>query len=219
MAVVEDQALFRQLLVTGLDAAAGVSVAAAAADVASARRTLLHEGTDPAVRAIDVAVLDVQLGDGSGIDLGIELRAANPGIGIVLLSATDSLDVLLDLPRTMTHGWSYLSKTSALSLPALLRAIEVSAEGRSVFDPELVARRRPRRGTGLSRLSARQYEVLRLLAEGLSNAGIASRLGLAPRSVDNHIAGIYAELGLASGGVVNPRVAAALRFLDESAPS
>lgn len=215
--MVEDQALFRQLLVTALDSAPVISVVAAAADVASARRTLREENAG--VKSIDVALLDVQLGDGSGIDLGIELRAANPALGIVLLSATDSLDVLLDLPRTLTQGWSYLSKTSALSLPALLRAIEVSAEGRSVFDPELVARRRPRRGTGLARLSTRQYEVLRLLAEGLSNAGIAGRLGLAPRSVDNHIAGIYAELGLASGGVVNPRVAAALRFLEESSAS
>lgn len=213
VAVVEDQPLFRQMLATTLDAANGVSVVTTAAGVDAARSAF----ADPDLGHVDVALLDVQLGDGSGIDLGVELRATRPGLGIVLLSATDALDVLLELPRSVSQGWSYLSKTSSLSLPTLVRAIEVSAEGRTVLDPELVAKRRPRSGSSLARLSGRQYEVLRLLAEGLSNAGIASRLGLAPRSVDNHIAAVYAELGLASGGVINPRVGAALRFLEESA--
>ena len=212
VAVVEDQPLYRQLLATTLAAAPGIDVVASAAGVAAARSTV-------DACSCDVALLDIQLGDGSGIDLGAELRAANPGIGILLLSATDAMDALLDLPRETSQGWGYLSKNSSLTLTTLLRGIEFAAEGRTVLDPELVARRRPRRGSGLARLSARQYEVLSLLAEGLSNAGIASRLGLAPRSVDNHINAVYAELGLASGGVLNPRVGAALRFLEESATS
>ena len=208
--MVEDQPLYRQLLATTLDGHPGIVVTATAGSCAEARTQL-----DP--RELDVVLLDVQLGDGNGIDLGLALRETAPDLGVLMLSATDSLDVLLELPRSASRGWSYLSKTSSLSLPALVRAIEVTAEGRTVLDPELVAQRRPRRGSSLARLSPRQFEVLRLLAEGLSNAGIASRLGLAPRSVDNHINAVYAELGLASGGVTNPRVAAALRFLEESA--
>ncbi|MFB2583280.1 response regulator [Herbiconiux sp. P15] len=213
--VVDDQPLYRQMLASTLSSAPGITVVGVAAGAGAARE--IFAGLRP--DAVDVALLDVQLGDGDGIELGLELRATRPGLGIVLLSATDALDVLLELPRPDSQGWSCLSKTSSLGLPALVRAIEVTAEGRTVLDPELVARRKPRRGSGLTRLSARQYEVLRLLAEGLSNAGIASRLGLAPRSVDNHIAAVYAELGLASGGVVNPRVGAALRFLEETAAS
>jgi DNA-binding NarL/FixJ family response regulator len=213
--VVEDQPLYRQMLASSLAAAPGIRVVGTAPGAAAARELFAGLGPD----AVDVALLDVQLGDGDGIDLGLALRETQPGLGVVLLSATDALDVLLELPRPVSQGWSCLSKTSSLGLPALVRAIEVTAEGRTVLDPELVARRRPRRGSGLARLSPRQFEVLKLLAEGLSNAGIASRLGLAPRSVDNHIAAVYAELGLASGGVVNPRVGAALRFLEETAAS
>lgn len=217
VAVVEDQPLYRQMLCTALDSAPGITVVATAEGVQQAEQRFAE--LRAAASAVDVAVLDIQLGDGSGIDLGVALRRANPGIGILLLSATDALTVLLDLPRDVSQGWSYLSKTSALGLPALVRAIELTAAGRTVLDPQLVAARTPRRGSGLARLSSRQYEVLRLLAEGLSNAGIASRLGLAPRSVDNHIAAVYAELGLTSGGVLNPRVGAALRFIEESAAS
>jgi DNA-binding NarL/FixJ family response regulator len=212
VAVVEDQPLYRQMLASTLSSTPRLRVVAVAGSAGEARVTVR-------VDAIDVALLDIRLGDGSGIDLGVALREANPRIGILLLSATDALHTLLDLPRSVSQGWSYLSKTSSLSLPTLVRAIEYTAEGRTVLDPELVGKRRPRRGSGLSRLSPRQFEVLRLLAEGLSNAGIASRLGVAPRSVDNHINAIYAELGLASGGVVNPRVGAALRFIEESADS
>jgi DNA-binding NarL/FixJ family response regulator len=200
------------MLASTLASSARLEIVAVAAGVAAARTAI-------DARATDVALLDIQLGDGSGIDLGVELRSANPNIGILLLSATDAMHALLDLPRSVSQGWSYLSKTSSLSLPTLIRAIEYTAEGRTVLDPEIVANRRPRRGSGLSRLSPRQFEVLQLLAEGLSNAGIASRLGLAPRSVDNHINAIYAELGLGSGGVSNPRVGAALRFIEESAES
>jgi DNA-binding NarL/FixJ family response regulator len=212
VAVVEDQPLYRQMLASTLSSTPRLRVVAVAGSAGEARVNVRAD-------AVDVALLDIRLGDGSGIDLGVALREANPSIGILLLSATDALHTLLDLPRSVSQGWSYLSKTSSLSLPTLVRAIEYTAGGRTVLDPELVGKRRPRRGSGLSRLSPRQFEVLRLLAEGLSNAGIASRLGVAPRSVDNHINAIYAELGLASGGVVNPRVGAALRFIEESADS
>lgn len=212
--MVEDQPLYRQMLATTLDASPAVHVVGTFDGAGAA---LAGIGAGAGASAVDVALLDIQLGDGDGLSLGLELRRRDPAIGILLLSATDSLDALLELPRSATSGWSYLSKTSSLSLPTLLRAIAVTAEGRTVLDPELVASRQPRRGSSLARLSPRQYEVLRLLAEGLSNAGIASRLGLAARSVDNHINAIYAALGLASGGVTNPRVGAALRFLEESA--
>ncbi|WP_368497410.1 response regulator [Herbiconiux sp. A18JL235] len=212
VAVVEDQPLYRQMLTSALAGAEGLEVVAVASSCTNARAVVPDSDAD-------VVVLDIQLGDGSGIDLGLELRHSMPRLGVLLLSATDSLDALLDLPRSSVRGWSYLSKDSALSLASVVRAIEVTAEGRTALDPELVERRRPRRGSGLARLSPRQYEVLRLLAQGLSNAGIAARLGIAPRSVDNHINAIYAELGLASGGVTNPRVGAALRFIDESSES
>jgi len=209
LAVAEDQPLYREMLVSLLGSVPGMAVVASASGAGEAAASF-------EARALDVALLDVNLGDGDGIALGRRLRAVNPRLGVVLLSATDAMDALLTVPPGELRGWSYLSKTSSLSAPALLSALAATAAGRTVLDPALVARRAPRRDTALDRLSERQAEVLRLLAEGLSNAGVADRLGLSRRSVDNHVNAIYGALGLRSDGAHNPRVAAVLRFLEES---
>lgn len=165
---------------------------------------------------IDVAILDIELGDGDGIELGRALRASSPGLGIILLSAVDAMHRFLRLDRSEARGWSYLSKASSLSAPALLTAIRATADGRTVLDPALVAARTARRNSPVATLSRRQFEVLSALSSGLTNAAIAEQLGIAVRSVDNHVNALYSALDLHSDGTHNPRVEATLKFLEHT---
>ncbi|ROQ15410.1 LuxR family two component transcriptional regulator [Rathayibacter sp. PhB93] len=209
LAVVDDQPLYRQMLASLLRAVPGVRSVVEASSAAEARERLR-----PA--ELDVAVIDIELGDGDGIELGRELRAGDPELAVVLLSAVDSMHRFLRLSRDEVRGWSYLSKSSSLSSPALMTAIRATLDGRTVLDPALVAARTARRSSPVDALSRRQYEVLGALASGLTNAAIAERLGIAVRSVDNHVNALYGALSLRSDGSRNPRVEATLLFLEHT---
>jgi DNA-binding NarL/FixJ family response regulator len=210
--VVEDQPLYRAMLARTLEANERLHVVASVGTVAEARAALV-----PGVA--DVAVLDIDLPDGNGIALGVQLRRAQPGLGILLLSAHDAMDLLLDLPRDVSHGWGYLSKTSSTSEAFLVEAVLAAARRQTVLDPALLAGMRPRRGSDVARLTDRQFEVLRLLAQGLSNAGIAERLTITEKSVQNHVNAIYATLDIDADREHNPRVRATLRLLEETGPA
>jgi len=209
VAVVEDQPLYRDMLVSLLTAEPGVDVVAVASGAVAARELIIPGG-------VDVAILDVELGDGNGVGLGLSLRARDAALGIVLLSSHDVMTLLLDLPEDMSSGWSYLSKTSSTTMATLMHALRETAAGGTVLDPGLVDRARPRSGSAIAGLSARQYQVVQLVAQGLTNTAIAERLELSPRSVENHLNTIYAALDLEPNGSRNPRVAAVLQFIEES---
>jgi DNA-binding NarL/FixJ family response regulator len=212
VAVVEDQPLFRSMLEHTLAGTPGLQVVAAVGTVTEAARAL-RPGS------VDCVVLDIDLPDGNGIALGVTLRRRMPELGILLLSAHDAMDLLLDLPADVAAGWGYLSKTSSTSEELLVSAVRAAAVGETVLDPALLARMMPRAGSAVARLTDRQYEVLRLLAAGLSNAGIGDRLGITEKSVQNHVNGMYATLGIDSDPQRNPRVSAALQLLEQTGPS
>ena len=212
VAIVEDQPLFRNMLEVALESEPTLTVTASCATVSEANRAFATED-------LDVAVIDIDLPDGNGIALGVTLRRRLPDVGILLLSAHDAMDLLLDLPPDVASGWSYLSKNSSTDKRTLVRAIEVAASGGTTLDPALLRRMQPRAGTSVERLTGRQYKVLRLLAQGLSNAGIAEELGITEKSVQNHINALYANLGIDADPSRNPRVTAALRLLEETGPS
>jgi len=207
VAVVEDHPLYREMLVATLSGRPELEIVAVA-DGARQARSLIEPG------AVDVALLDVELPDGNGVALGIQLRRRDPRIGILLLSGQDVMELLLDLPPDVRRGWSYLSKGSAVSVEDVTRAIRATARGVTVIDPELARRAVPRRGSALSRLTDRQLEVLQLAAVGLSNAGIAERLGISAGSVENRLNLVYEALELPEGH--NSRVSAVLRFIEET---
>lgn len=207
--IVEDQPLFRSMLELTLGAEPGIRVVAAVATVAEANR-LLRPGS------IDVVVMDIDLPDGNGIALGVTMRRKEPGLGILLLSAHDAMDLLLDLPADVATGWSYLSKTSSTSSAALAAAVRASARGETTLDPALLDRMTPRAGSDVARLTDRQYAVLRHLAQGMSNVGIGTHLGITEKSVQNHINSIYAGLRIDADPARNPRVSAALRLIEET---
>ena len=211
VAIVEDQPLFRTMLTHTLEQSEGFTVVAAVAGMVEATREIR-----PGLA--DVVVLDIDLPDGNGIALGVRMRRSQPGLGILLLSAHDAMDLLLDLPPDVAAGWCYLSKTSSTTEDVLRSALRAAAEGRTVLDPALLAKAQPRVGTSVARLTDRQYAVLRLLAEGLSNSGIGERLGITEKSVQNHVNAMYATLGIDADHRRNPRVSAALRLLAETGP-
>ena len=209
IAIVEDHALFRSLLRTSLTGQDGIRIVMSAGSVAEARQAFQPGSAH-------VAILDVGLADGSGIDLGIELQRRDPQLRILLLSAQNVMDAIANLPADVAGGWSYLSKTSTASVATLARAVRSTAQGVAVVDPGLVATSVSGRGSTLARLTKRQYEVLQQVALGFSNQSIAERFGIEPRSVHNHLTGIYAALGIEQNGQENQRVTAVLRFIAET---
>ena len=209
VAVVEDNTLFRQMLVSTLESAPNIALLMQCSSVVEARQVIQPH-------LVDVIVMDISLSDGNGVALGVSLQRKDPHLRILLLSAHNAMDLLLDLPDNLKSRWSYLSKNSSVSVETLLTTIERTAAGRSVLDPALMDLAQPRHGTSVASLSARRYEVLRLVAQGMSNTGIAQRLGIADKSVQNHINAIYAELGIDPDPSANPRVLATLRMLEES---
>lgn len=209
VAVVEDQTMFRSMLEHAIEHAPGFALVASSATVTEARAAIQPGKAD-------VALLDIDLPDGNGIALGVLLRRADPRLAIVLLSAHDAMDLILDLPHDVAGRWSYLSKTSSMDNKSLLVAIRHAAAGGTTLDPALLDRITPRKGTSVSRLTQRQYEILRLLSSGLSNGGIATKLAITEKSVQNHVNAMYATLGINADPNQNPRVRAALRLLEET---
>jgi DNA-binding NarL/FixJ family response regulator len=207
VAIVEDHQLYRDLLKSALDAVPDISVVVTAEGSTHARLLILPG-------EVDVAVLDIELLDGNGIGLGVALRRADPNLKIVLISAQDVLEILTTLPAEDRKYWSYLSKTSSTSLSVLVDTIQKASRGESVIDGELLLRSMPRLGSAVSGLTPRPFEILRLVATGLSNQGIAELLGIASNSVVNHLSAIYATLGIPEGN--NARVSSVLAFLNDT---
>ncbi|MDG4556633.1 MAG: response regulator transcription factor [Candidatus Contendobacter sp.] len=211
VAVVEDESLLLDLLRTALHQPPAIEVVGT------------YKRSDDALQHIpaldpQVALLDIDLGAGlSGIQLGLLLREQLPTLGIVLLSNHWVPHFLATLPPASMAGWCYLLKRSVADVDTLMRAIQGAAAGLVVLDPYLVARRRPRPGGALARLTPRQREVLALIAQGFTNAAIAERLDLAPSTVENQVNTIYQEVGLGQESLqFNLRVRAALLYLLES---
>ena len=209
VAIVEDQGLYRAMLGGLINSHPQVQVVAVARSYADAIATL-----DPT--QLDLAILDVELGDGNGILLGSTLRAKNSSLGILLLSSHDVMNLVLTIPSDEVRGWSYLSKTSSLSPARLIEVMETTANGGTVLDEELIAQSTPRRGSLVAQLSPRQFETLQLVAQGHSNQSIAEQLSLSTRSIEGHLLAAYEVLGLANQHSTNPRVAAVLKFLRET---
>lgn len=208
--IVEDHPIFLELLSASLNAVAGFSVTATATTVAETKKWFR-----PA--ELDVLLLDIELPDGNGVGLGVQMRTAHPDLAVVFLSDLDVLELISGLPRDIRAGFSYLTKGATQSIETLADVIRRAAGGEVAIDPTLVDRSRARLGTELAALTTRQFEILRAVARGESNQGIAAELGITVNSVGNHLIGIYDSLGIPEGK--NSRVVAVLKFLEDSNPA
>jgi DNA-binding NarL/FixJ family response regulator len=204
----EDSTLFREGLARLLEDA-GHEVAAKAADAPS-----LVAAVDAA--APDLAIIDVRMPPDltdDGARAARAVRAAHPTLGIVLLSQHVETRHSVDLVASGRFG--YLLKDRVFDVDDFLDALRRVAAGGSALDPEVVSRLIGvhRAGDPLASLTAREREVLALMAEGRTNVGIARRLWLTDRTVETHVGSILAKLGLASSDEDHRRVLAVLVYL------
>jgi DNA-binding NarL/FixJ family response regulator len=155
-----------------------------------------------------------------GIDAAHAIRAADPGIGVVILSQYADESYAFELFKNGTAGLAYLLKDRIGDLRQLLAALREVTSGGSVVDPQvvdaLVSRRVRLRESPLARLTPRELDVLREMAQGRGNAGIAAELSLSESSVEKYVNAIFAKLDLASEQLVHRRVAAVLTFLRDA---
>jgi DNA-binding NarL/FixJ family response regulator len=206
--IVEDEDLLRSMLADLASSHPGLTLVEAASGAADAKAKF-----PPG--SIDLVLMDVALGDGNGVALGVSMQRADPDLVVMLLSSHDVMDLVVSIASNVPRPWSYLSKRSSVTRQVLFRSIEAAAKGEVILDPELAERSSPREGTAVSRLSSAQMQVLRLVAQGFSNSTAAELLGLSRRSVENHLQTIYRLLGITSHAA-SPRVAAVLQFLQQT---
>jgi serine/threonine-protein kinase PknK len=166
----------------------------------------------------DLVVVDIRMPPthtAEGLDAARQIRQQQPQIGILVLSAHVEVDHAMELLAS-GRGVGYLLKSRVTDVEEFLDTLGRIARGGSVVDPtlvaELVAARH--RDDPLAELSAREREVLALMAEGRSNAGIARRLWVTEGTVEKHVRSILTKLTLPETEDDHRRVLAVLTFLD-----
>jgi DNA-binding NarL/FixJ family response regulator len=165
----------------------------------------------------EVAIVDIRMPPthtDEGLQAAREIRARHPQVGVLILSQYVELGLAMQLLSESLNGVGYLLKDRVGDLGEFAGAVRRVAQGGSAVDPEIVSQLLRRRGSEpLAALTAREREVLELMAEGRSNQGIAERLGVSERAVQKHITSIFAKLDLGSSDDDHRRVLAVLAFL------
>jgi serine/threonine-protein kinase PknK len=210
--VADDDVLLREGLASLLGEA-GYDVIERAAD-AQALTEAVREG-QPDLVIVDIRMPPTQTSE--GIDVARAIRSEFPRIGILLLSAHVEVDTAIDFLRS-GERIGYLLKSRIMKVDDLTDALERIALGGTVIDPVLVQEllTQQRRADPLAVLTAREREVLALVAEGRSNSGIAHRLWISEGAVEKHVRSILAKLQLPATDEDHRRVLAVLTFLDAS---
>jgi len=166
---------------------------------------------------IDLAVLDVRLPPTfttEGLTAAITARESRPRLPVLILSQYVEAIYARNLLASGEGAVGYLLKDRVADVDSFLAACGQVAEGGTVLDPEVVAALVSRREQPLDRLTPREREVLMLMAEGRSNAAIASRLFVTEKAVGKHTNNIFAKLDLPQASDDNRRVLAVLAWLD-----
>jgi DNA-binding NarL/FixJ family response regulator len=208
--IAEDAALFREGLVRLLEDR-GHQVCAAVAD----GEALLAAATR---HRPDVAVVDIRMPPthtDEGLRAALELRRRHPGTGVLVLSQYIETRYAARLLEGNASGVGYLLKDRVADVAEFADALARVAAGGTALDPEVVSQLLSvgRHAHGLAALTPREREVLSLMAEGRSNAGIAATLVISAGVVEKHVASIFGKLGLPPAEGDNRRVLAVLRFL------
>jgi DNA-binding NarL/FixJ family response regulator len=166
----------------------------------------------------DLVIVDIRMPPGhatEGLEAARVIRAEFPQIAILVLSAHVEVEHAMEL-MVSGHGIGYLLKSRVKDVAEFIDALGRIAQGGSVVDPalvrELVAARR--RDDPLDALSPREREVLALMAEGRSNAGIARQLCVTEGTVEKHVRSILMKLRVPETGDDHRRVRAVITFLD-----
>jgi DNA-binding NarL/FixJ family response regulator len=167
----------------------------------------------------DVAVVDVRLPPtftDEGLRAAIKARAQLPGLPVLVLSQHVEQLYAKELLAAGTGGLGYLLKDRVSDVRGFIEAIRTVAGGGTAMDPDVVSQLLARHGRDkrLGKLTAREREVLALMAEGHSNAGIATRLVVTEKAISKHIGNIFTKLDLYPAEDANRRVLAVLTYLN-----
>jgi DNA-binding NarL/FixJ family response regulator len=206
----EDDVLLREGLASLLERS-GFQVVGQAGDAAQLLALV-------ATHTPELAVVDIRMPPThttEGLDAARQIRQEHPDTGILVLSAHVEVEHAMELLAT-GRGVGYLLKSRVTDLEEFIDTMERIAKGGSVVDPALVAElvSARRRDDPLAALSAREREVLALMAEGRSNTGIARRLWVTEGTVEKHVRSILTKLTLPEAEDDHRRVLAVLTYLE-----
>jgi DNA-binding NarL/FixJ family response regulator len=207
--IAEDSVLLREGL-TRLLTDGGFEVAAAVADGTELLRAVGEHR--PELVVTDVRMPPTHTDE--GIQAALVIRRQYPQIAVLVLSQYVEESYATDLLSAQTSAVGYLLKDRVAQVSDFLDAVRRVAAGGTVLDPEVVAQLMARRRSDpMDQLTPREHEVLRLMAEGRSNAGIARALKVSHSATEKYISNIFAKLGLPPTGTDHRRVLAVLKFL------
>jgi DNA-binding NarL/FixJ family response regulator len=166
----------------------------------------------------DVVIVDIRMPPthtDEGLRAAQEIREAHPDVGVLVLSQYVEPGYAMELLAESAEGVGYLLKDRVSDVAEFAAAVRRVGEGGSALDPAIVSQLvgRRRREDPIDTLTAREREVLELMAEGRSNSGIAERLVVTERAVEKHVTSIFGKLRLPPASEDHRRVLAVLAFL------
>jgi len=208
--IAEDAAVLREGL-TRLLEDRGHTVCAALPDAAALLPAVAHH--QPDVVVIDIRMPPTHTDE--GLRAALELRRESPGTGVLVFSQYVETAYSTELFAAGASGAGYLLKDRVANVAEFVSALERVAAGGTALDPEVVSqlfRASSRHGT-LASLTPRERQVVSLMAEGKSNAGIAAVMVVSAGAVEKHVASIFGKLGLPPADSENRRVLAVLHYL------
>jgi len=209
--IAEDSVLLRQGLVHLLTDA-DMEVVAAVDDADQLLRAVDEH-------APDICVVDIRMPPthtDEGVRAALVIRAQHPEVGVLMLSQYVEERYATDLIASDTRGFGYLLKDRVADVTEFLEAVRRVAGGGTALDPEVVSQLlvRSRRADPLAGLTPRETDVIRLMAEGRSNTGIATELVVTEGAVEKHVSSIFTKLGLPPAEQDHRRVLAVLRWIE-----
>jgi DNA-binding NarL/FixJ family response regulator len=210
--VAEDSVLLREGLSRLLDEA-GFEVVDAVGDGESLLRSVAAEQPD-------VVVADVRMPpthSDEGLRAALVIRSRWPAVAVLVLSQYVEERYATELLAGDTRGVGYLLKDRVADVETFVEALHRVRAGGTALDPEVVSQifARSRRAAPLAALTRRERDVLALMAEGRSNAGIAAELVVSEGAVEKHISGIFGKLALPAAPTDHRRVLAVLKYLED----
>jgi DNA-binding NarL/FixJ family response regulator len=208
--IAEDSVLLREGLARVL-ADGGFEVVAQAANADELKQAVRR--FEPDVAVVDVRMPPTQTDEGARA--AVEIRAEQPGVAVLLLSQVVEATHALALVSGQPEGFGYLLKDRVLEIDDFLDAVRRVGKGGTAIDPVVIGQllgRRREQGP-LDELTAREREVLELMAQGLSNKGICEKLVVSPKTVETHVGSIFGKLGLLPAQDEHRRVLAVLAYL------
>ena len=208
--IADDSVLLRDGVVRLLQDA-GIEVVAAVGDGDALLRAVAGESPD-------IALVDVRMPPthtDEGIRAAVQIRRDHPGVAVLVLSQYVEERYAADLLSGDTSGVGYLLKDRVVDIDEFVGSVRRVAAGGSAVDAEVVRQLigRTARVSELDRLTPRELEVLGLMAEGLSNGGIAERLVVSLGAVEKHISNVFTKLDLEHEQSAHRRVLAVLTYL------